>query len=498
MTDSKRRAGVLMSISSLPSPYGVGVFGKPAVDFARKIASMGFSCWQVLPFTPLDYAYSPYGSDSAFAGNEAYISPGLMVRDGYVTQEEADECIYRGSPFTADYDFALKTRRQLLRTAFSKLNETEKEGIDRFISDNSLFHHCLFRALKEKNGQKKLWEWEVGKHYDEALELCSELKESIRFHGFVQYIFFSQWRSTKEKINAQGIKIIGDIPIYVSPDSADVFAHPNLFLIDKDTYERKLVAGVPPDYFSEDGQLWGNPLYNWEEHEKENFSWWISRIKQSLLFYDEVRIDHFRAVASFWAVDGKAKTAKDGVWMKGPKMKLFDALKKALGKVPVIAEDLGVFGKDVTSLLKKTGFPGMKIIQFGFSPNENSSHLPHNYIKNCVAYIGTHDNNTLLGWLWEASKEERDFALKYCSFDGDDWGVGGYKAPACRRIIETVWRSVADTAIIPFQDMCGFGSDARMNRPGMDSGNWLYRTDEQTINNIDSSYFSEINRIFKR
>ena len=498
MLSEKRSSGVLMSISALPSRYGVGTFGKECVDFARKISEMGFSNWQVLPFTPLDYANSPYGSDSAFAGNELYISPDMMVVDGFITKEEAADAEYTGSPYIANYEFAREKREHLLRLAYSRLEEESKQAISDFIDEKKLLPHCLFRALKKVNGNKKFWEWEKGKSYREALLYVGELGDEIRYHGFVQYLFDTQWRATKKQINAYGINIIGDMPIYVSRDSVDVWSNPYLFDVDPETYKPSMVAGCPPDYFSEDGQLWGNPLYNWKYHKEQGYSWWIRRIRRQFELYDTLRIDHFRAFASYWVIDGDAKTARDGVWKKGPAMSLFRAVKEALGDVPIIAEDLGVFGNDVVKLLEKSGFPGMRIIQFGFVPNDDSTHLPHNYPKNCIAYTGTHDNNTLLGWLWEASDEERAFALDYCGFDCGDWGKGGYDAPACKKIIEAVWRSRACLAVIPFQDMCGFGSDARMNIPGDDSGKWCFRTTNETIDGIDAGYFKKINCIFRR
>lgn len=498
MNNIKRSSGVLMSISALPSEYGVGVFGKEAVDFAKSIKNMGFSYWQVLPFTPLDYANSPYGSDSAFAGNELYINPELMAESGFVTKAEADTNKYAGSPYTADYAFAREKREELIRLAFSRLDVDFKKKLDSFITKKELYSHCLFRALKKVNNGKKFWEWDKGADYEQALLLADDLAEEIRYHGFVQYLFYTQWETTKAEINAQGIKIIGDMPIYVSRDSADLWANKKLFDVDEKTCTPSRVAGCPPDYFSEDGQFWGNPLYNWKYHKEQGYAWWIERIKRSLEIYDMLRIDHFRAFASYWAIDGKAKTAREGIWKKGPGMQLFKAVKKALGEVPIIAEDLGVFGDDVVKLLEDSGFPGMRIVQFGFDPSDDASHLPHNYPKNCIAYTGTHDNNTLLGWLWEATDEERRFALDYCGFDHGDWGKGGYDAPACRKIIECVWRSSAFLAIIPFQDMCGFGSDARMNIPGDDSGKWRFRTTKETVDKIDSGYFARINEIFRR
>lgn len=498
MLSAKRSSGVLMSISALPAKYGVGTFGKEAVDFAKKIADMGFSYWQVLPFTPLDYANSPYGSDSAFAGNELYISPDMMADSGFVTVSEAAATEYSGSPFVADYAFARQKRDELVRIAYARLDENSKNALDGFISEKNLYSHCLYRALKRENGGKKFWEWDRGKTYREALLYADELKEEVRYHGFVQYLFDTQWQETKRQINELGIRIIGDMPIYVSRDSADVWANPGLFDVDPETYKPARVAGCPPDYFSEDGQLWGNPLYNWKYHKAQGYKWWIERIRRQFELYDMLRIDHFRAFASYWSINGDAATARDGVWKKGPGMSLFRAVKEALGDVPIIAEDLGVFGNDVVKLLEKSGFPGMRIIQFGFVPDDDSTHLPHNYPENCIAYTGTHDNNTLLGWLWEATEEERAFALDYCGFDHGDWGKGGFDAPACKKIIEAVWRSNAFLAIIPFQDMCGFGSDARMNIPGDDSGKWRFRTTVETVNGIDSDYFRKINSIFRR
>ncbi len=498
MSNIKRSSGVLMSVSAIPSKYGVGVFGREAVEFAKRIADMGFTYWQVLPFTPLDYANSPYGSDSAFAGNELYISPALMAEDGFITAEEAKKAEYGGSPYVADYPFSRKKHEELFRAAFSRLDEKKREEVSEFVRERGLFNHSLYRALKEYNGNKKFWEWERGARYKDALLMASELDNEILYHGFIQYLFYTQWERTKSEINALGVKIIGDMPIYVSRDSADVWANPELFDIDPETFNPAFVAGCPPDYFSEDGQLWGNPLYNWKYHKSQGFAWWISRIKRSFELYDMLRIDHFRAFASYWAIPGNAKTAKAGKWVKGPGMAIFKAVKAELGDVPIIAEDLGEFGNDVVKLLKDSGFPGMRIIQFGFEPDDNSTHLPHNYPENCIAYTGTHDNNTLLGWLWEATPEQRAFALDYCSFSEGDWGKGGYDAPACRKIIETVWRSNASLAVIPFQDMCGFGSDARMNIPGDDSGKWRFRTTVETCDGIDAVYFAKLNRVYRR
>ena len=286
------------------------------------------------------------------------------------------------------------------------------------------------------------------------------------------------------------------MPIYVGQDSADVWAHTNLFLIDENTLLPRMVAGVPPDYFSEDGQLWGNPLFDWKKMQEDDFAWWVRRIKHSLSLYDTLRIDHFRGIASFWAVKAGEETARNGVWKKGPGMKLFRALNKEIEAPSIIAEDLGEFGEDVERLLKGTGFAGMRVIQFGFG-GEDNSHLPHNYPENCIAYTGTHDNDTLLGWLYNSDEETREYALDYCGFNGD-WGIGGFASPSCRKLIETVWRTNAYLAVIPLQDMCGFGTDTRMNTPGVPEGNWCPRFTTDQLSHIDAEYFRKINNLYKR
>lgn len=497
-----RSAGILLPISSMPSPYGIGVFGKETKAFLDKAAAMKFHRWQVLPFTMVDDYNSPYASVSAFAGNYLFIDPRGLVKDGLVTEKEAAESEYPGSPYSADYTFAKKTRLALLRLAFSRLSGSLAEEVKNFAKEQPwLSPFALFMAIKEQQDDKPWWKWpdELAK-YELAWERRREYEEAAAFWKFVQFVFFRQWAEIKDYAEKKDIEVIGDMPIYVSRDSSDVWSHRELFLLNPDTYEPEKVAGVPPDYFSEDGQLWGNPLYNWDKMAEDGFSWWAARLKAAMEFYHIVRIDHFRALASFWAVPVTAKTAKEGAWVKGPGMAFFDAMEKAFPENPpkIIAEDLGVFGEDVVELLEKSGLPGMRVVQFGFEPGADSSHLPHNYPHNTVAYVGTHDNNTLLGWLWEASPEERAFALRYCGFTGDDWSQGGYHSLSCRAIIEAVWRSAADTAIISIQDMCGFGSDTRMNVPGSDANHWRFRIGENNLAELDADYFAEINTLFSR
>lgn len=496
----KRGAGVLFHISSMPSPYGIGVFNNSVKDFIDKLHNMGFSYWQVLPFNPLDNANSPYCSASAFAGNYLFIDPQKLCDMGLVSEDDVKTNIYDGTPYTADYEFAKEKRLALLKKAFLNItDDIAKEIKDFEIKNEWLTDYAVFMAVKELENGKPWWEWsEKHSRYYECIKDIYSYESSAAFWKFVQYIFFKQWYEIKDYANKKGIAIIGDMPIYVAMDSVDVWSNLSMFMIDEKTLKPQKVAGVPPDYFSKDGQLWGNPIYNWDAMKKDDYSWWISRIGSAIKTYDVIRIDHFRAFASYWEVPSYAETAKVGKWVDGPKMDLFNKVFEVYPNTPIIAEDLGVFGEDVVELLKDTGFPGMKVVQFGFDPNSDSSHLPHNATQNSINYVGTHDNNTILGWLWEASEEERKFALDYVEFDGDNWGDGGYYSKSCRKIIQSVWKSSSNVAIVAFQDMCGFGSDARMNIPGVPEKNWRFRTTQETIDNIDEDYFRHINSIYRR
>lgn len=496
----KRGAGVLLHISSMPSQFGVGVFDDNARHFIDRISDMGFTYWQVLPFNPTDNSGSPYCSPSAFAGNWLFINPQGLCDMGFVTGDDVKSNIYDGSPYTADYEFAGRKRLELLKKAFLNIDEKLAKEIKDFEIENPwLTDYAVYMAVKELENGKPWWEWDKKyADYFECIKNIYSFENQSAFWKFVQFVFFKQWNELKEYANKKGIAVIGDMPIYVAMDSVDVWSNLPLFLIDEKTLKPEKVAGVPPDYFSEDGQLWGNPIYDWNTMKKDGYSWWLSRLDTALTTYDVVRIDHFRAFASYWQVPADSETAKTGEWVDGPKMDFFDKVFEKFPNAPIIAEDLGVFGDDVVKLLEETGFPGMKVVQFGFDPNSDSSHLPHNSVKNSVSYVGTHDNNTILGWLWEASEAERRFALDYIGFEGDNWGEGGYYSKSCRKVIETVWRSSSNTAIVAFQDMCGFGSDARMNVPGVADKNWRFRTTAETIDNVDAAYFRHINSIFRR
>lgn len=497
----QRGAGVLLHISSIPSEYGVGVFDENAKHFVDRIADMGFTYWQVLPFNPIDSANSPYCSPSAFAGNYIYINPQGLKDMGLVTNDEISANRYGGSPYTAEYEYASEKRLALLKAAFNRIDEELAKSIKEFeIQNEWVTDYAVYMAVKELEGGKPWWEWSKNHaHYYECIKDIYSYEDTAAFWKFVQYIFYKQWNEIKEYANKKGVAIIGDMPIYVAMDSVDVWSNLPMFLIDEKTLKVEKVAGVPPDYFSEDGQLWGNPIYDWEAMKKDNYSWWISRLNHALSTYDTVRIDHFRAFASYWAIPADSETAKVGEWIDGPRMDLFNRVFEEFGTdAPIIAEDLGVFGEDVVQLLEETGFPGMKVVQFGFDPNGDSSHLPHNAEKNSINYVGTHDNNTILGWLWEASEDERKFALDYSHFSGDNWGEGGYYSRSCRAVTEAVWQSASNVAIIALQDMCGFGADARMNIPGVPDKNWRFRTTRETIDSIDTNYFKHINALYRR
>lgn len=496
-----RGAGVLMHISSIPSPYAVGVFSNETKHFIDRISDMGFSYWQVLPFNPTDMANSPYCSISAFAGDYIYINPEGLRDMGLICEEDVRENIYDETPYTAGYEYAKEKRLATLKKAFLGIDDGLALKIKEFELDNPwLTDYAVFMAVKEAEGNRPWWEWQE-KHarYFECIKDIYSFEEKAAFWKFVQYIFYTQWYEIKDYANKKGVAVIGDMPIYVAMDSVDAWSESSMFQIDEKTLKPKKVAGVPPDYFSEDGQLWGNPLYDWDRMKEDGYSWWLSRLEHNLKIYDTVRIDHFRAFASYWAIPADSKSAKNGEWIDGPKMEFFNAVFERFGKdAPIIAEDLGTFGEDVIKLLDDTGFPGMKVVQFGFDPNGDSSHMPHNAVKNSINYIGTHDNNTILGWLWEASESERKFALNYCRFSGDNWGDGGYQSRSCRAVIETVWQSASNIAIIAFQDMCGFGSDARMNIPGVPEKNWRFRTTRETIDSVDTEYFKHINSLYRR
>ncbi len=498
---NKRSAGVLLPIASLPGPFGIGTLGVEALRFIDRLSDMGFSWWQILPIGPLDGGNSPYAGNSAFAGNPLLIDPSALCEAGYLTREEAMSAMYSGTAHTVDYAFAAENSEHVLRLAFARATERDRQAVCNFAADNLWAEdYALFMAIRERQNGAPWQEWGEYACYTNAVRDRTSFVDGIAYYLFVQYLFYQQWNAVKTYATKKGIGILGDIPVYVALDSCDVWAHPEQFELDEQTLQPKRVAGVPPDYFSEDGQLWGNPLYNWDVMKQRGFDWWLSRLRHALKLYDTVRIDHFRGLASYWAIPAMACSAKEGCWEEAAGKDLFTALFAENPKPSVVAEDLGVFGEDVEDLLCYTGFAGMRVLQFGFDPwdDANNSHRPHRYPQNALAYTGTHDNNTLLGWLWEATPKEKETALRYCGYEGSDWGCGGPHSPVCRALIETVWRSAANMAFVPVQDMCGFGKDTRLNVPGVPQDNWRYRVVTQDLDRIDVAYFREINALFGR
>lgn len=490
---------MLFHISSAPSEYGVGVFGGGLYNFIDRISEMGFSYWQLLPMNPVDCHGSPYCSHGAFAGDYMFIDPEELVKAGLVSESQAGENRYAASPYTADYAFAHEKRLALLRAAYKNAAPLRAQ-IEEFSRKNApVCDFALYMAVKESENGKPWYLWRKDRaDYKSCIKEAEKYEDEAAFWRFVQYLFYSQWAKIKAYANKRGIAVIGDMPFYVSYDSADVWANTELFELDEKSFALKSLAGVPPDYFSENGQLWGNPIYNWEKMKACGYGWWLARLENALSLFDAVRIDHFRAFASYWQVPAGAESAKTGQWKTGAGKDFFDRVFEKFPRAAIIAEDLGSYSEDVRQLLSYTGFPGMNVAQFAFDPAGDSSHLPHNASKNSVSYVGTHDNNTILGWLWEAEEAERRFALDYTGFQGADWGAGGFQSESCRKIIEAVWKSASNTAIISFQDMCGFGSDARMNTPGVAEGNWLFRTTDDTVNAIDKDYFLKINSLYRR
>lgn len=473
-----RTSGVLMHISSLFGEYSIGSFGEEAKSFIDFLKECGFTYWQVLPFCMADRFNSPYQSYSAFGGNPYFVDLTTLFEKGLLTKEELESAKQK-TPYVCEYERLWEERLSLLKKAAKRVQNSLE--IETFIQERpQLEAFCRFMALKEANGHLPWDEWE-----------CDTYDEEIYFAWkMIQYEFFTQWQKIKSYANEQGIKLIGDMPIYVSYDSCDVWANREQFSL---TEEGKptLVAGVPPDYFSEDGQLWGNPLYNWDKMKNDGYRWWCDRISHMANMFDAVRIDHFRAFESYWAVPYDAKTAKEGSWKKGPGLEFIRAIRHAAGKSQIIAEDLGDITPEVHQLVKDSGFPGMRVFQFGFLSEGDSLHKPHHYPKNSVAYTGTHDNNTLLGYLWELPDHLRREMLSYCGHEGD-WGNG------CRSMIRTVYQSHADWVILPIQDLLFYGSDTRLNTPGKAEGNWQFRITKEQLHSIDKAYFKELNHRYAR
>ena len=498
----QRSSGVLMHISSLPGEYGIGCFGAQAKKFIDFLSETGCKYWQVLPFGPTDQFNSPYASISAFAGNYNFIDLEQLKEEGLLTEAELTEEKY-ANPYTAAFEFLNIKRIPVLYKAFTRTGPDYRQKIKDFEEKNKhwLPDYALYLILKEANLGKEWYEWDDEKlrlHEPNAVAAAREQHaETIAFMEFVQYLFFEQWKKIKEYAAEKKVEIVGDLPMYVARNSSDVWSNRHIFDLSEDG-EPKCVAGVPPDYFSELGQKWGNPLYNWDEMKKDGYRWWIDRLNAAFSLFDVVRIDHFRAFSAYWAVPYAAPSAKEGTWRKGPGMDFFSVVQSVFPQGKIIAEDLGIIDDGVIQLIKDTGFPCMRVMQFGFLEGADNMHLPHNFPKNAFAYTGTHDNNTVLGWLWEATPEQRAHALEYCAFLGGDWAVGGHKSASCRAMIRTLWQSPANVVIVPVQDLCGFGKDTKMNVPGVPNGNWAFRLSEEQLNMIDREWIKGLNQTYFR
>ena len=506
----KRSSGILLHPSSLPSLYGIGDLGSQAFRFIEWLSSTGCKLWQVLPLGPTGYGDSPYQCFSAFAGNPYLISPDDLFADGLLTQDDLNGIkdlpasgVDSSARFRINFGLLIPRKLDLLQKAFSNYQsqpEHLRPAFDYFCAENAswLDDYTLFMALKESNGGGAWsgWPEPLRSRKKSALRKAqNELAETIMRYAFYQFIFFRQWNKLRTYANERGIQIIGDLPIFVANDSADVWSHPELFYMDK-AGNPTVVAGVPPDAFSETGQLWGNPLYNWEIHKKDGYAWWLSRVRSSLQIFDILRFDHFRGFAGYYEIPADHKTAEFGHWVSGPGKDLFRAIDKHLGDglvtpgtgLPFIAEDLGLVTPDVIELLEAFNLPGMKVLQFGFSGPDNPF-LPHNYVTNCVAYTGTHDNDTARGWFETAQPHEREFAQRYLRVDGSVFAWD---------LIRAVWGSVADIVITPMQDLLNCGGEARMNFPSKLGGNWEWRMSEENMNDGLSARLRELNWIYLR
>ena len=484
-----RKSGILMPVFSLPSRYGIGGFGESAYQWIDFLKQAKQSCWQVLPLNPTSYGDSPYQSFSAFAGNPYFIDLDILQKKGLLTKQECDAAVEHQTQI--DYEWLFQTRFLLLQKAFARFVETESFAA--FCKQNQwLQDYALYMAIKAENEYKSWTEWndDLRLRNQKALKQAEKrLAKQIRFYYFLQYEFFDQWHALKRYANQNGIEIIGDMPIYVAMDSADVWANSELFLLDKNKMPID-VAGCPPDAFSEDGQLWGNPLYQWDVLAQNGYSWWVDRIKAGFELYDTIRIDHFRGFESYYAIPFGEKTARNGEWRKGPDIDFIQTLHKHFGKSRIIAEDLGFLTPAVHKLLKKSGYPGMKVLQFAFNSKEESDYLPHNYEKNCVVYTGTHDNDTLVGWFESTPSADVRFARKYMGIKG--------KKGQCKAMIRLAMESVADLAIIPIQDYLEEDSDARINTPSTLGGNWIWKMKAEQLSDDLAKEIAELTALYGR
>ncbi len=469
-----RESGVLLPVASLPSAYGIGCFSKEAYEFVDRLKEAGQSYWQILPLGPTSYGDSPYQSFSTFAGNPYFIDPEDLVERGWITGKQCEAYDFGSDPGYVDYGKIYKSRFLLLKEAWQNSHIGQDPAFQRFVEENYywLEDYALYMAVKTSFGgvSWEKWDEDIRVRRQEALDAYRrKYVAEIEFYQFQQYLFRVQWEKLKAYANSQGIQIIGDIPIYVAFDSSDAWAEPELFRFDKDR-KPTAVAGCPPDAFSATGQLWGNPLYDWEYHKKTGYEWWMRRLAACYQLYDVVRIDHFRAFDAYYAIPADAETAIVGEWEPGPGYGFFQVMQETLGERRVIAEDLGFLTPSVLELVARTGYPGMKVLQFAFDSREDSDYLPHNYSRNCVVYTGTHDNDTCIGWYSKLPPEDREICDEYLNL-----GKCNNVEEVCWEFIRAALSSVADLAVIPMQDYLELGGKARINTPSTLGDNWEWR-----------------------
>lgn len=494
----ERSSGILFHPTSLPGKYGIGTLGKEAYAFIDFLKKSRQKLWQIFPLGPTGYGDSPYQSFSSFAGNPYLIDFDLLIEAHLLSEEDLRDVFFGDNEEYIDYGAVYNQKYPLLRKAYENFKSSDnhemRENLEHFKRENAswLNDYSLYISLKNHfNGLPwNEWAHDIKNREHGAMEhYRNELADDIEYHNFIQFLFFKQWGDVKRYANENGIKIIGDIPIFVAADSSDAWANPEIFLFDEERKPVK-VAGVPPDYFSATGQLWGNPLYNWQKLKETNYNWWVERVRANLSTCDIIRIDHFRGFEAYWAVPYGDDTAINGQWEPGPGIDLFNAIKSQLGELPIIAEDLGLMTQGVIDLREATGFPGMKILGFAFDSGEENDYLPHTYTKNCVVYTGTHDNDTLIGWFQKAKEEDRQFARDYLNSRSDDeihWDA-----------IRGAWSSVASMAISPVQDFLGLGSEARINTPGVAAGNWQWRLRHGVLTDELAERIAKLTRVYSR
>lgn len=490
--NNQRYSGVLMHISSLPGPYGIGSFSKAARDFGKFLYASGQKYWQVLPLGPTGFADSPYQSFSSFAGNPYFIDLDRLVEDGLLKGEDLDFHKEGWNPTRVDYGRLSRERLGILKMAFE--NFFKDSTYNSFVEENSFWleDYSLFMAIKELRDQKPWYQWEDGLKFRRGPDIEKFIGENghlIDFYAFVQYLFFSQFWDLKKYLKSLDVDLIGDLPFYVAMDSADAWANPSIFSFDENL-DPIFVAGVPPDYFSKTGQLWGNPIYNWDYLKESSYKWWIDRIAYNLKIYDILRIDHFRGFESFWQIPYGQDTAINGFWVKGPAMDFFDQVRKDLGSVGLIAEDLGLLSQEAENFVFQSAFPTMKVLEFSYDPQGKNKYLPHNCEKNSVIYIGTHDNTTLRAWYEDARQEEKDFFKDYFNLS--------LESPINWEFIRGLLTAPSYLAIIQAQDLLNLGAAARMNTPGSLGDNWTWRMEEGALTEAIGKKLARLSQVSGR